>query len=79
MVPATSAPMRWKRATHADGARETTDPISSACPYQPSGRALTDLEDGTVAAGPPPRGLTRYPVRVQGGSVQILAEAIPIG
>jgi menaquinol-cytochrome c reductase iron-sulfur subunit len=35
--------------------------------------------DGSVAAGPPPHGLTRYPVRVKGGSVQIHTEAIPIG
>jgi menaquinol-cytochrome c reductase iron-sulfur subunit len=35
--------------------------------------------DGSVAAGPPPHGLTRYPVRVKGGQVQIHTEAIPIG
>jgi len=35
--------------------------------------------DGTVAAGPPPHPLSRYPVRVAGESVEILAEAIPIG
>ncbi len=34
--------------------------------------------DGTVAAGPPPRPLTRYPVRVQDGKVQILATPTPI-
>ena len=35
--------------------------------------------DGTVAAGPPPRPLTRYDVRVNGGQVEILAGPIPIG
>ena len=35
--------------------------------------------DGSVAAGPPPHGLTRYPVRVSRGDVQIHAEPIPIG
>jgi menaquinol-cytochrome c reductase iron-sulfur subunit len=29
-------------------------------------------QDGTVAAGPPPRPLERYPVRVQDGQVEIL-------
>jgi len=36
-------------------------------------------EDGTVAAGPPPHPLTRYPVRVQDGQVEIRTEPIPIG
>jgi menaquinol-cytochrome c reductase iron-sulfur subunit len=35
-------------------------------------------KDGTVAAGPPPRPLTRYPVRVNGSSVEILASPTPI-
>ena len=35
--------------------------------------------DGSVAAGPPPRPLTRYDVRVNGGQVEILAGPIPIG
>jgi menaquinol-cytochrome c reductase iron-sulfur subunit len=35
--------------------------------------------DGSVAAGPPPHGLTRYPVRVKRGEVQIHTEPIPIG
>ena len=35
-------------------------------------------ENGAVAAGPPPRGLTRYPVRVQDGQVEILTSPAPI-
>jgi quinol---cytochrome c reductase iron-sulfur subunit, bacillus type len=35
-------------------------------------------EDGSVAAGPPPRGLYQYPVRVRDGQVEILASPIPI-
>ena len=35
-------------------------------------------EDGTVAAGPPPRPLFRYDVRVLNGSVQVKAAPIPI-
>lgn len=35
-------------------------------------------KDGSVAAGPPPRPLIRYPVRVQNGSVEILASPTPI-
>jgi menaquinol-cytochrome c reductase iron-sulfur subunit len=34
--------------------------------------------DGEVAAGPPPRGLVRYPVRVRGGRVEIQTSPIPI-
>jgi len=34
--------------------------------------------DGSVAAGPPPKPLTRYGVRVVNGEVQILASPIPI-
>ena len=34
--------------------------------------------DGTVAAGPPPRPLTKYPVRVENGVVQILTSPTPI-
>lgn len=34
--------------------------------------------DGTVASGPPPRPLSRYPVRVHAGQVQILASPTPI-
>jgi menaquinol-cytochrome c reductase iron-sulfur subunit len=33
--------------------------------------------DGTVAAGPPPRPLDRYPIRVRDGRVEIRAEGIP--
>jgi quinol---cytochrome c reductase iron-sulfur subunit, bacillus type len=35
-------------------------------------------QDGAVAAGPPPRHLTRYEVRVSGGQVEILAGPSPI-
>jgi menaquinol-cytochrome c reductase iron-sulfur subunit len=35
-------------------------------------------ENGDVAAGPPPRGLTRYPVRVQDGRVEIQTSPAPI-
>jgi menaquinol-cytochrome c reductase iron-sulfur subunit len=34
--------------------------------------------DGTVASGPPPSPLNRYPVRVQDGAVQILTSPVPI-
>jgi menaquinol-cytochrome c reductase iron-sulfur subunit len=34
--------------------------------------------DGSVAAGPPPRGLFKYPVRVRNAQVEILASAVPI-
>ncbi len=34
--------------------------------------------DGTVAAGPPPQPLTRFPVRLHEGEVQILTGPIPI-
>lgn len=34
--------------------------------------------DGTVAAGPPPQPLFRYPVRVQGGIVQIRTSPVPV-
>lgn len=35
-------------------------------------------KNGSVAAGPPPRGLTKYPVRVQNGQVEILTSPAPI-
>lgn len=35
-------------------------------------------EDGSVASGPPPRGLYQYPVRVNNGQVEMLASPIPI-
>ncbi len=35
-------------------------------------------KDGTVAAGPPPRSLTRYPVRVRDGQVEVLTSPLPI-
>lgn len=34
--------------------------------------------DGTVAAGPPPRPLTRYDVRIENGEVQLQTRPIPI-
>lgn len=34
--------------------------------------------DGSVAAGPPPTGLARYPVRVQNGQVEIRTTPLPI-
>jgi menaquinol-cytochrome c reductase iron-sulfur subunit len=34
--------------------------------------------DGSVAGGPPPKPLGRYPVRVRGGQVEILTSPIPI-
>lgn len=36
-------------------------------------------QDGTVAAGPPPHPLARYPVRVVDGDVEIRTDPIPIG
>jgi menaquinol-cytochrome c reductase iron-sulfur subunit len=33
--------------------------------------------DGSVAAGPPPRPLDRYPIRVRNGQVEIRAEGLP--
>jgi menaquinol-cytochrome c reductase iron-sulfur subunit len=35
-------------------------------------------KDGSVAAGPPPKGLTQYPVRIYNGEVQILTSPLPI-
>ena len=35
-------------------------------------------QNGSVAAGPPPRGLTRYPVRIENGQVEILTSPAPI-
>ncbi|MEO7110815.1 MAG: Rieske (2Fe-2S) protein [Polyangiaceae bacterium] len=35
--------------------------------------------DGSVAAGPPPHPLTRYPVRINADDVEIHTDAIPIG
>jgi menaquinol-cytochrome c reductase iron-sulfur subunit len=36
-------------------------------------------EDGSVAAGPPPHGLTQYPARAIGDEVQVRADPVPIG
>ena len=35
-------------------------------------------QDGKVAAGPPPRALTRFPVRVRDGNVEVRTTPIPI-
>lgn len=35
-------------------------------------------KDGSVAGGPPPKGLARYPVKVEGGRVFVKAEPVPI-
>jgi menaquinol-cytochrome c reductase iron-sulfur subunit len=35
-------------------------------------------KDGSVAAGPPPRGLTTYPVRIRNGQVEIKTTPVPI-
>jgi menaquinol-cytochrome c reductase iron-sulfur subunit len=35
-------------------------------------------DDGTVAGGPPPKPLARYPTRVRDGQVEILTSPIPI-
>lgn len=35
-------------------------------------------KDGKVAAGPPPRPLSRYPVRIRDGQVEVKTEALPI-
>ena len=34
--------------------------------------------DGSVAAGPPPKPLPRYPVRVRDGRVEILTSPLPV-
>ncbi len=36
-------------------------------------------KNGTVAGGPPPRALFRYPVRVRGANVEVRTSPIPIG
>ena len=35
-------------------------------------------KDGSVAAGPPPKGLVQYPVRVKNGKVEIETSALPV-
>lgn len=35
-------------------------------------------KDGTVASGPPPTGLSKYPVRINQGQIEIQTEPIPI-
>jgi menaquinol-cytochrome c reductase iron-sulfur subunit len=34
--------------------------------------------DGAVASGPPPKALSRYPVRVHGGRVEVLTSPVPL-
>lgn len=36
-------------------------------------------KDGTVAAGPPPRPLVRYEIRLENGQVELFTRPIPIG
>ncbi len=36
-------------------------------------------KDGSVAAGPPPRPLSRYEIRIEGGQVQLMTREVPIG
>lgn len=35
-------------------------------------------KDGSVASGPPPKGLIQYPVRINKGKVQLMTQPIPI-
>lgn len=35
-------------------------------------------KDGSYASGPPPKGLSRYPVRIKNNEVEILSSPIPI-
>jgi quinol---cytochrome c reductase iron-sulfur subunit, bacillus type len=35
-------------------------------------------KDGSVAAGPPPHNLDRYPVRIMNGNAEIMASPVPI-
>ncbi|HMB95626.1 MAG TPA: ubiquinol-cytochrome c reductase iron-sulfur subunit [Tepidisphaeraceae bacterium] len=56
-------PVRW-----VDGAKLFMCPCHGGAYY----------EDGTVAAGPPPEPLARYPVRVNDGQVEIQTTAIPL-
>jgi menaquinol-cytochrome c reductase iron-sulfur subunit len=56
-------PVRWEA-----GARLFLCPCHGGVYYQ----------DGTVAAGPPPRALTRYQVRVRKGNVELLTMPLPI-
>lgn len=56
-------PVRWE-----EGARLFMCPCHGGAFY----------DDGSVAAGPPPRALDRYPVRVRAGEVEILTPPIPL-
>jgi menaquinol-cytochrome c reductase iron-sulfur subunit len=57
-------PVRW-----LEGARLFMCPCHGGVYY----------EDGRVAAGPPPHDLTRYPIRIRDGEVEISTQPIPIG
>lgn len=35
-------------------------------------------KDGSVASGPPPKGLIQYPVRINNGKVQLMTQPLPI-
>ena len=56
-------PVRWEKGAHL-----------FMCPCHGG----VYYEDGTVAAGPPPKSLTRYDVRVQNNEVQIRTAPVPI-
>jgi menaquinol-cytochrome c reductase iron-sulfur subunit len=36
-------------------------------------------QEGRVAAGPPPHGLARYPVRIVDGQVEVQTSPLPVG
>jgi nitrite reductase/ring-hydroxylating ferredoxin subunit len=57
-------PVRW-----LEGARLFMCPCHGGVYY----------EDGRGAAGPPPHGLTRYPIRIRDGEVEISTQPMPIG
>lgn len=56
-------PVRWEK-----------DPEMFFCPCH--GGVFN--KDGSVAAGPPPRELQRFPVRAQQGRVEVLTSPVPI-
>jgi menaquinol-cytochrome c reductase iron-sulfur subunit len=35
-------------------------------------------KDGSVASGPPPKGLIQYPIRITNGKVQLMTQPLPI-
>lgn len=56
-------PVRWQK-----------DPKMFFCPCHGG----VYHEDGTVAAGPPPRELQRYPARKKGDRVEVMSSPVPI-